>query len=142
MRKSGRRNRDCTIAQMDLQYTTWADVPLEEMSDVISRKLISGEKGMVAQVFIKKDGVVPLHKHESEQITYIMEGALKFELDGREVVVRAGEVLVIPSWMPHRAVALEDTLDLDIFAPIRHDWLQKTDAYLRRGETEQTGSAS
>lgn len=91
---------------------------------------------MVAKVYLKKDAVVPLHHHESEQITYIMEGALKFELEGREVIVRAGELLLIPSNVPHRAVALEDTLDLDIFAPIRKDWLEKDDSYLRRGEVE------
>jgi quercetin dioxygenase-like cupin family protein len=91
---------------------------------------------MVAQVYIKKDGVVPLHQHESEQITYILEGALKFELQGREVTVHKGEVLMIPSNVPHRAVALEDTLDLDVFAPIRHDWVEKDDEYLRRGERE------
>jgi quercetin dioxygenase-like cupin family protein len=117
-------------------YKSWESVPLESMSDVISRRVFSGERGMVAQVYLKKDAVVPLHEHESEQITYIMEGALKFELEGREVVVRKGEVLLIPSHVPHRAVALEDTLDLDVFAPIRRDWLDKDDNYLRRGETE------
>ena len=100
-----------------MKFFKWADVELETMSDVISRKVISGEKAMVAQVFLKKDAVVPEHHHESEQITYILEGALKFELEGREVVVRKGEVLHIPSNVPHRAVALEDTLDLDIFSP-------------------------
>lgn len=119
-----------------MRYCTWESVPLEVMSDVISRKIISGEKAMVAQVFLKKDAVVPEHYHESEQITYILQGALKFELEGREVVVRAGEVLHIPSNVPHRAVALEDTLDLDIFSPIRTDWLTRDDAYLRRGERE------
>jgi quercetin dioxygenase-like cupin family protein len=82
--------------------------------------------------------VVPEHQHESEQITYILDGALKFELEGREVVVRKGQVLHIPSNVPHRAVALEDTLDLDVFSPIRKDWLVKDDEYLRRGETEET----
>src|SRR5579872_5695055 len=120
-----------------MEYLRWESVPLEVMSDVISRKVIAGEKAMVAQVFLKRDAVVPEHHHESEQITYIMEGALKFELEGREVVVRKGEVLHIPSNVPHRAVALEDTLDLDIFAPIREDWLTKNDAYLRRGEREK-----
>jgi unsaturated pyranuronate lyase len=115
----------------------WDSVELETMSDVISRKVISGEKAMVAQVFLKKGAVVPEHHHESEQLTYIMEGALKFELEGQEVVVRKGEVLHIPSNVPHRAVALEDTLDLDIFSPIRKDWLTKDDSYLRRGETEE-----
>src|ERR1700682_6518413 len=121
---------------MPVEYFTWESVPLEVMSDMISRKVISGEKAMVAQVFLKKDAVVPEHRHESEQITYILEGALKFELEGKEVIVRKGEVLRIPSWVPHRAVALEDTLDLDIFSPIRTDWLTKDDAYLRRGERE------
>ena len=91
---------------------------------------------MVAQVSLAKGAVVPEHDHESEQITYILEGALKFELEGREIVVNAGQVLRIPSNVPHRAVALEDTLDLDIFSPIRQDWLKKDDAYLRRGETD------
>src|ERR1700692_3659238 len=122
---------------MTHRFCTWESVPLETMSDMISRKIISGEKGMVAQVFLKKDAVVPEHHHESEQLTYILEGALKFELEGQEVVVRKGEVLHIPSNVPHRAVALEDTLDLDIFSPIRKDWLTKDDSYLRRGETEE-----
>ena len=119
-----------------MKHYTWDSVPLEVMSEVISRKVISGQKAMVAQVFLKKDAVVPEHHHESEQITYILEGALKFELEGREVTVRQGEVLLIPSNVPHRAVALEDTLDLDIFSPIRTDWLTKDDAYLRRGELQ------
>ena len=123
---------------MTHKYLSWEAVPLEKMSELISRKVISGEKAMVAQVFLKKDAVVPEHHHESEQITYILEGALRFQLEGREVVVRAGEVLHIPSNVPHRAVALEDTLDLDIFSPIRVDWLTKHDAYLRRGERERT----
>jgi|SRR5579884_905830 len=122
-----------------MRHFTWNSVPLEEMSDVISRKIISGDRAMVAQVFLKKDAVVPEHFHESEQITYILEGALKFELEGKEIVVRAGEVLHIPSNVPHRAVAIEDTLDLDIFSPIRTDWLTRNDAYLRRGEREQAG---
>ena len=119
-----------------MEYQTWESVPLEVMSDMISRKIITGDKAMVAQVFFKKGAVVPLHHHESEQLTYIVEGALKFELEGREIVVAKGQVLRIPSNVPHRAVALEDTLDLDIFSPIREDWLVKNDEYLRRGETD------
>src|SRR5246127_5508583 len=123
---------------MPVEYFTWESVPLEVMSDMISRKIISGDKAMVAQVFLKKDAVVPEHHHESEQITYILEGALKFEIDGREIVVRKGEVLHIPSNVPHRAVALEDTLDVDVFSPLRMDWINKDDSYLRRGEKEKT----
>jgi quercetin dioxygenase-like cupin family protein len=110
-----------------VEYFTWESVPLEVMSDVISRKVISGDKAMVAQVFLKKGAVVPEHHHESEQITYILDGALKFELEGREVTVRKGEVLRIPSHVPHRAVALEDTLDLDIFRRfVPTGWLRTT----------------
>ncbi len=119
-----------------MEYQTWESVPLEVMSDMISRKIITGDKAMVAQVFLKKGAVVPEHHHESEQITYILEGALKFEIEGKVVVVRKGEVLSIPSNVPHRAVAMEDTLDLDIFSPIRIDWLTNNDAYLRRGDRE------
>jgi quercetin dioxygenase-like cupin family protein len=119
-----------------MEHYTWDEMPKEEMSELIGRKIISGEKAMVAQVFIAKGAVVPEHQHESEQITYILEGALKFQLEGKEIVVAKGQVLRIPSNVPHRAVALEDTLDLDIFSPIRHDWLQKDDAYLRRGEVD------
>ncbi len=120
-----------------VEHYRWDNIPKEILSATIGRKIISGEKAMVAQVFIAKGGVVPEHSHESEQITYILNGALQFELEGKTVVVHAGEVLRIPSNVPHRAVALEDTLDLDIFSPIRTDWLVKTDAYLRRGEREQ-----
>src|ERR1051325_936628 len=120
-----------------MEHYTWDNMEKEVMSDVISRRIISGEKAMVAQVFLAKGAVVPEHHHESEQITYIMEGALKFQLEGRELVVSRGQVLRIPSNVPHRAVALEDTLDLDIFSPIRKDWLIKDDQYLRRGETDE-----
>ena len=123
-----------------MEHYTWDEMEKEMMSDVIWRKIIAGEKAMVAQVFIAKGAVVPEHHHESEQITYIMEGALKFELEGKEVVVAKGQVLRIPSNVPHRAVALEDTMDLDIFSPLRHDWLSKDDAYLRRGETDEPRS--
>src|SRR4051794_35506988 len=115
-----------------MTHFQWSTVPTEELNDSISRKVITGEKAMVAQVFIAKGGIVPLHHHEAEQITYILKGALHFKLEGREVTVHEGEVLHIPSYVPHEAVALEDTIDLDIFSPIRHDWLDGTDAYLRK----------
>ena len=117
-----------------MQLFSWDQVSTEVMNATIRRKVITGERAMVAQVFIAKGGVVPTHHHESEQLTYIMEGALEFELEGRTVVVRKGEVLHIPSNVPHRAVALEDTLDLDIFSPIRVDWLTGQDHYLRGGQ--------
>ena len=114
-----------------MEHYTWDAIDKEILSPTIARKIIAGEKAMVAQVFLAKGAVVPEHKHESEQITYILEGALLFEIDGKEILVGKGQVLRIPSWKPHKATALEDTLDLDIFSPIREDWLKKDDEYLR-----------
>ncbi len=117
-----------------MEFYTWDQMEKEVLSPTIARKIISGEKAMVAQVFLAKGAVVPEHHHESEQITYILEGALKFQIEGQEIVVGKGQVLRIPSHVPHAAIALEDTLDLDIFAPIREDWLKKDDDYLRGGK--------
>ncbi|HSR67546.1 MAG TPA: cupin domain-containing protein [Acidobacteriota bacterium] len=114
----------------------WEEMPKEILTDKLSRRLITGERMMLAHVYLKKGCVVPLHQHENEQLTYILEGALKFFIGAdksREVVVKAGEVLHLPSNVPHEAVALEDTLDVDIFSPPRQDWLDKDDAYLRGG---------
>ena len=115
-----------------MEHYTWDEMEKEVLSPTIGRKIISGEKAMVAQVFLAKGAAVPEHHHESEQITYILQGALEFQIEGKTVLVSAGQVLRIPSYVPHAAVALEDTLDLDIFSPIRHDWLSKDDAYLRK----------
>jgi quercetin dioxygenase-like cupin family protein len=113
------------------KYVPWNTVEHEKLNDLIDREMVVGEKLMLARVFLKKGAHVPQHHHHNEQVTYIMEGALKFAIDGREIVVRAGEVLCIPSNMPHEAWALEDTLDLDVFNPPREDWLNKSDNYLR-----------
>ena len=115
-------------------FYRWEDLPLEEMSPTISRKLVTGDRMMLAHVYLKKGALVPKHQHENEQLTYILEGALHFRIGedlAEEVTVRAGEVLHIPSNVPHEATALEDTLDVDVFSPPRADWLNKTDAYLR-----------
>jgi len=113
----------------------WEDLPREEVNDRLSRRLITADRIMLAHVYLKKGCVVPKHSHENEQLTYILEGALRFRVgdDGaEEIVVRAGEVLLLPSNLPHEAHALEDTLDVDVFSPPREDWLNKTDAYLRK----------
>jgi quercetin dioxygenase-like cupin family protein len=110
-------------------------MPKERVSDLLERRLVTSERMMLAHVYLEKGCIVPKHSHENEQITYILEGALHFWIgdDGaEEVIVRAGEVLVIPSNVPHKAEALEDTLDVDIFSPPRQDWLDKTDDYLRQ----------
>jgi len=116
------------------RHHRWDDIPREKVNDLLDRKLVTGSRLMLAHVYLKKGCVVPRHSHENEQVTYILEGALQFWLgeDEKEtLVVRAGEVLTIPSHLPHKALALEDTLDLDVFAPPRQDWLDGTDAYLR-----------
>jgi quercetin dioxygenase-like cupin family protein len=116
-------------------FYRWDDMPKERVSDQLDRRLVTGERMMLAHVYLKKGCVVPKHQHENEQVTYILEGALHFwigEDESHEVIVRAGEVLHIPSMVWHKAEALEDTLDLDVFDPPRRDWLDGTDAYLRR----------
>jgi len=120
--------------KQECKYIPWNQVQREALNDKIDREMVVGDKVMLARVFIKKGGHVPEHHHHNEQVTYILEGALKFAIDGKEVVVKAGEVLCIPANMPHEAWALEDTLDLDVFTPPREDWLNKTDAYLRHGK--------
>jgi quercetin dioxygenase-like cupin family protein len=107
----------------------------ERVSDMLERRLITGERMMLAHVYLKKGCIVPRHSHDNEQLTYILEGALRFWIgeDGlEEITVSAGEVLLIPSNVPHKAEALEETLDVDVFSPPRQDWLEKKDDYLRR----------
>jgi len=116
----------------------WDDLPREELNPEIGRRLITGEEMMIAHVYLKKGAVVPKHSHHNEQLTYILEGALRFRLgedESQHVDVAAGEVLHIPAHLPHTAVALEDTLDVDVFSPPREDWLDGSDTYLRQPQT-------
>ena len=115
-----------------MSFYSWSKVPTEKLTDKLSRKVISGSKVMLGQIFLKKGCVIASHKHESEQITYILSGCLKMILPDKEVILHEGEVLHIPSGVEHSAVALEETLDLDAFSPIREDWLKGTDDYLRK----------
>src|SRR5262245_47871483 len=113
----------------------WNDMPKERVTETIDRRLVTGERLMLAHVYLAKGAIVPQHSHENEQITYILEGALRFWIgsDRSQVIdLRAGEVLHIPSNLPHEAEALEDTLDVDVFSPPRQDWLDGTDDYFRR----------
>jgi len=118
---------------LPVRHYRWDDMPKEPVNAQLDRRLITGERMMISHVYLKKGAVVPKHSHDNEQITYILEGVLRFEIgdEATEVMVRAGEVLVIPSNVPHKAVALEDTLDMDVFCPPRQDWLSGTDNYLR-----------
>jgi quercetin dioxygenase-like cupin family protein len=119
------------MADRRVTHYRWDDVEHEELSPSISRRLITGEQLMIAHVYLKEGAIVPEHAHHNEQLTYILEGKLRFTIDGETIDVGAGEVLTIPAHVPHTAVALEDTLDVDVFTPPREDWLAKTDAYLR-----------
>ena len=122
-------------AKSKVTFFRWDSMKKERVSDMLERRLITGDRMMLAHVYLKKGCIVPRHSHENEQLTYILEGALKFWIgdDGaEEITVSAGEVLLIPSNVPHKAEALEETLDVDVFSPPRQDWLEKKDDYLRR----------
>ena len=112
-------------------HTRFSEVELEVLSPTISRQFVVGTNVMLARILLKKGAYVPLHSHHNEQVSYVLEGALQFTLEGKEVIVRAGEILCIPAHVPHEAFALEDTVDLDIFNPPRQDWIDREDAYLR-----------
>ena len=102
----------------------WDELALEKVTEMISRKIVTGEREMLAQTYLKRGAQVPMHSHDSEQMTYVLQGALRFLVDGEEIIVKEGEVLHIPSGTPHQAEALEDTFELDVFSPIRTDWLE------------------
>jgi quercetin dioxygenase-like cupin family protein len=110
----------------------WDEIELEKVTAMVSRKFVSGERQMLAQVYLKRGALVPMHSHESEQLSYVLQGVLKFLVGGETVIVREGEVLHIPSWVEHQAEALEDTFELDVFSPVRQDWIDKTDDYFRK----------
>ena len=117
----------------------WDDMPREAVTDQLGRKVITGSEVMASHIWLTKGCVVPLHSHEAEQVSWIFTGALKFIIAGETQIVRAGDVLVIPSWVEHEAVALEDTYEMDVFSPIRHDWLEKTDSYFHQPATRAPG---
>jgi quercetin dioxygenase-like cupin family protein len=127
-RLPGRKSR----AETPMEFTSWDKLETENLSATISRKMMSGAHSTLARVFLAKGAIVPRHSHDSEQFSWIVTGALRFIFDDRELVVGAGELLFIPSNEPHAAVALEDTVDIDFFAPRREDWITKNDAYLRK----------
>jgi len=123
-----------SAVKAELKHIPWSSIELEDLNPLLQRQFVVGQDVMLARVLLKKGCIVPEHSHHNEQITYILEGALKFWIDGKELVVNAGEVLTIPPHMPHKAEALEDTVDLDVFNPPRADWINKTDKYLRGGK--------
>ncbi len=115
-------------------HVRWSEIPVETLNPLLDRQIVVGDQMMVARVLLKKGCLVPMHSHMNEQVTHIEEGALQFTINGQEITVRAGEFLCIPPNVPHQALALEDTVDVDIFTPPRADWINKTDQYLRATE--------
>jgi len=124
------------MTERNVTWYRWDDMSKEKVSDTLDRRLITGDRMMLSHVYLKKGSIVPRHSHENEQITYILEGGLRFWIGADEaqtIDVMPGEVLHIPAFVQHKAEALADTLDVDIFSPPRQDWLDKTDDYLRKG---------
>jgi quercetin dioxygenase-like cupin family protein len=105
----------------------WDEIALEKVTEMLSRKIVTGDREMLVQVYLKRGCLVPMHTHQSEQMTYVLQGSLKFLVGGEEITVREGEVLHIPSAVEHQSEALEDTFELDVFSPIRQDWLEVTE---------------
>ena len=113
----------------------WNEIPLETVTPMFDRRLVTGERVMLAHAHLKRGCIVPLHQHMHEQFAYVLEGRVKFTLggeDGETMTLLPGEVVHLPSELPHKAEALEDSLVLDVFSPPREDWIAKTDEYLRR----------
>jgi quercetin dioxygenase-like cupin family protein len=133
-KKSTQRAARKSAEKAGLKHIPWNSIELENLNPLLQRHFVVGQNVMLARVLLKKGCIVPEHSHHNEQLTYILEGALKFWIDGKELVVNSGEVLVIPPHMPHKAEAVADTVDLDIFNPPRADWINKTDKYLRGGK--------
>ncbi|HEY3939353.1 MAG TPA: cupin domain-containing protein [Bryobacteraceae bacterium] len=114
-----------------MKHICWDEVPVETMNPLFDRQFVVGDRVMVARILMKEGCLVPQHSHLNEQISHILSGVLQFTIDGKEIVVKAGEVLLIPPHLPHAALALEDTIAIDTFTPPREDWINKSDQYLR-----------
>ena len=115
------------MASAGVRLHRWDEIALDKVTEMLSRKIVSGEREMLVQVYVKRGCLVPMHAHESEQMTYVLQGALRFLIHGEEITVREGEVLHIPPGVEHQAEALEDTFELDVFSPVRPAWLDHSD---------------
>jgi quercetin dioxygenase-like cupin family protein len=110
----------------------WVDVPSEQINETVARRFITGDSVTIGRFELKQGGIVPSHAHANEQISMVMSGVVLFRIDGRETVVKAGEVMQIPANVPHEVEVLEDALAIDVFSPVRQDWIDKTDTYFSR----------
>ena len=117
--------------QVSAVHSRWSDIPSEQLNPATARRYLTAERVTIARFELKRGGVVPRHSHENEQVSCVLSGLLKFKLGGQEVLVGAGENLQIPSWLEHEVEVLEDTLVIDVFSPVRQDWIEKRDDYFR-----------
>jgi unsaturated pyranuronate lyase len=140
MKKTKSKNSKKGVAPPALNYINWGQLELEEVNPLFRRQFVVGQNVMLSRILLKQGCIVPLHSHHNEQISFVLEGALKFWIDDREIVVRGGEVLAIPPHMPHKVEALLDSTTMDIFSPPRADWIRKTDQYLRDAPAKATKS--
>jgi len=137
-KKSGARRAKVVATKAEAKHAAWDALEMEEVNPLFHRHFVYGEHMLMARLMLKKGCLVPLHHHHNEQVSYVVDGALKFTFPNKEVVVNSGEVLVIPPNLPHKVEALVDTLDFDIFSPPRADWISKSDQYLREGKETKT----
>jgi quercetin dioxygenase-like cupin family protein len=119
-----------------MKVHSWNEIERESMTTGIERQVVHSQRTTTARIYMKKGAVVARHSHENEQMSHVLEGRLRFEFDGGDIVIGAGEILEIPSHEPHRVVALEDTAAMDVFTPVRQDWISGDDAYLRTPQGE------
>ena len=115
------------MASRTVRLHRWDEIALDKVTELLSRKIVTGDREMLVQIYVKRGCLVPMHAHDSEQMVYVLQGALRFRVGGEEITVREGEVLHIPSGVAHQAEALEDTFELDFFSPVRRDWLEGRD---------------
>ena len=112
-------------SSLGISVIGWDEIDLKKVTELISRKFVAGERQMLAQVYLKRGALVPLHTHESEQFTYVLDGMLKVRMGSQDFIVRDGEVVRIPSGVPHQVEALMDTFEFDMFSPIRSEWIER-----------------
>jgi quercetin dioxygenase-like cupin family protein len=127
--------------QVTAVHSRWSDIPSEQLNSATARKYLTGDRVTVARFELKRGGIVPRHSHENEQVSCVLSGALKFKLNGQEILVGEGEVLRIPGWLEHEVEVIEDAVVIDVFSPVRQDWIDKTDDYFRARTSETTGPA-
>src|SRR5882724_2141910 len=134
-----RAKKKASVVKSEVRHVAWHSLEMEEVNPLFHRHFLSGENVMLARIMLKKGSIVPLHQHHNEQVSFVLDGALKFTFADKEIVVNSGEVLVIPPNVPHKVEAMVDTLDFDIFSPPRTDWISKSDQYLRKDPKSAKG---